>query len=364
MNTPTAVAARVSEWLGGRPTRPVASGTWAIACLLRALADRYPRRRLALPAFLCHNPLAAALYASWTPVFCDVDPGTGVPTPASWRQALDAGVDAVLLVHLFGNPQDPHDLARECRARGVFLIEDACQSLGATIDGQPCGSFGDTSVMSFGHTKQIDAGGGAVLASENRDLLARIAELADQTTALATSSRGARADQYTHQFYLAKARLLEDGPVAVAGLAQSYVGLVPTYWEGDAAAIVAGLDSLDARTRERRRKADLYRTLLSGSGISEVGQGDAAAPWRFCFRLPGIDRATQEAVANRVRERGVHVSNWYLPLTWLLADDGSTREPMPGATTLSAEIFQLWLDGTTSDDGVRAAATALREALP
>ncbi len=357
------VTKSVSAWLGGRLTKPIATGTWAIACLLLAIGETRPKRRLALPAFLCHNPLAAALYAGWSPVFCDVDPATGTPNIQTWRKAMDSGVDAVLLVHLFGNPESLKTLAHECQMRDVFLIEDACQALGAKVDGLPCGSFGDASVLSFGHTKQIDAGGGAMLASENEELLARVTEIAAQAEPCSTSSRKDALNAYKRRFYNAKIRMQESGSTALAGLADDYVHLVPSRWQGDCEAIISGLAELDKRTVERRRKASLYRQLLSDSGVLEVGGHETSSPWRFCFRLPGIDRSTQESIADRVRANGVNLSNWYLPLPWMQTAQKLFQET-PGSTTISTEIFQFWLDETTTDQSIREAVQVFKASMP
>lgn len=306
------------------------------------------------------------LLAGWTPLFCDVDPATGLVPDHEWQKALELGVDALLFVHLFGNPADPRGILAACQARGVFFLEDACQALGASVDGRPCGSFGDASVLSFGYTKLIDAGSGGMLLSDDAALVAEVAKRAGGRAYLSAQRYQALQSELSRLFYERKEKLAAGAqtPAAIfAGLIARYGEVVPAPWEADAALIAARLGSLRQSVAERLRKAGLYAKLLAGSGTVSLGMAGDSAPWRYCFRVPGIGPARQESISASLRLQGVHLSNWYLPTHWMVEQPQLATGALAGTERLAAEVFQLWLDESTDDARIAANAAAFLAAL-
>ena len=116
-------------------------------------------------------------------------------------------------------------------------------------------------------------------------------------------------------------------------------------------------------TAERRRKFALYADLLRDAGIAPLRMAAGAAPWRFCFRVPQLNRARQEQFAAALRAKGVHVSNWYVPTHWMAPQPCLRTGALEGTLRLHAEIFQLWLDPATDDARIRANAAAFRDVI-
>jgi CDP-6-deoxy-D-xylo-4-hexulose-3-dehydrase len=84
------------------------------------------------------------------PVFIDVDPITMGPRLDRLEAAFVPGkTKAVMLAHALGNPFDLDEIVRFCRDKGLWLIEDNCDSLGSTWGGKLTGTFGDLSTQSF-----------------------------------------------------------------------------------------------------------------------------------------------------------------------------------------------------------------------
>ena len=113
----------------------------------------------------------------WVPVFIDVDFTTLNALPETVMAAKTARTRAVVLAHTLGNPYRADVLGRWCEAEGLYLIEDCCDALGATIsvavDGSavraPVGSFGDLATLSFYPAHHITTGeGGAVIPADGR----------------------------------------------------------------------------------------------------------------------------------------------------------------------------------------------------
>ncbi len=89
------------------------------------------------------------------PSWCDVDLHTHVATAKSIEKALTPRTKAVVVVHLYGYVADMPEIAALCREKGVILIEDTAQAIGAEIDGRKAGTFGDMSIFSFHSHKNL-----------------------------------------------------------------------------------------------------------------------------------------------------------------------------------------------------------------
>jgi CDP-6-deoxy-D-xylo-4-hexulose-3-dehydrase len=97
------------------------------------------------------------------PVLVDVELGTYDAIPEMLREAVSNKTKAIMMAHTLGNPFDLGTVKELCEQHGLWLIEDSCDALGSTYDGQRTGSFGDTATASFYPAHHITTGeGGAV----------------------------------------------------------------------------------------------------------------------------------------------------------------------------------------------------------
>jgi dTDP-4-amino-4,6-dideoxygalactose transaminase len=134
--------------------------------------------RVAVPAMTFVASASAIVLNQHRPVFVDVDPATMLMDSSVVLDLVRRRqVDAVIAVHLYGQLADLDELAREARERGIALVEDAAQALGASRHGRPPAAWGDVSSLSFDPTKVVGAcgSGGALLT--NSDTLAESARL-------------------------------------------------------------------------------------------------------------------------------------------------------------------------------------------
>jgi CDP-6-deoxy-D-xylo-4-hexulose-3-dehydrase len=98
------------------------------------------------------------------PVLVDVELGTYDAMAHMLREAVTNETKAIMMAHTLGNPFDLDTVRELCEHHGLWLIEDSCDALGSTYDGQRTGSFGDTATLSFYPAHHITTGeGGAVL---------------------------------------------------------------------------------------------------------------------------------------------------------------------------------------------------------
>ncbi|MDR1777491.1 MAG: DegT/DnrJ/EryC1/StrS family aminotransferase [Desulfovibrio sp.] len=89
------------------------------------------------------------------PVWADIDPHTRVATAESIEKRITPHTRAVVVVHLYGYAADMPEITRLCKERGIILIEDAAQAIGAEVGGRKAGSFGDMSIFSFHSHKNL-----------------------------------------------------------------------------------------------------------------------------------------------------------------------------------------------------------------
>lgn len=152
------------------------SGTSALSLALRAVVAERQDRPVAIPSYCCYDVATAVVGANVPAVTYDLDPDTLGPDPESLRDAVRAGVGAVVVAHLYGIPVDLSPVLDLCEPEGIPVVEDAAQSAGGRYRGRRLGSFGSLSVLSFGRGKgTTGCGGGALLANDEAgvELLAR-----------------------------------------------------------------------------------------------------------------------------------------------------------------------------------------------
>ena len=135
------------------------------------------------------NPV---VYEGGIPVFIDTDPDTWNMDPVALERAFDLYPDVKLVVYaeLYGFPGKVDRIRDICRKHGALLIEDAAESMGATLNGKQCGSFGDYGAISYNGNKIITGSTGGCLLTNDADV-------AEQTRKWSTQARES-APWYQH----------------------------------------------------------------------------------------------------------------------------------------------------------------------
>ena len=107
------------------------------------------------------------IFEGATPVFADVDPQTLNLDPAAVEAAITDRTKAVVAVDMFGYPCELDELRALCERRGITLIEDSAEALGAEYRGTPVGGHGPSAVFGFYPNKQIATGEGGVVVTHS-----------------------------------------------------------------------------------------------------------------------------------------------------------------------------------------------------
>jgi perosamine synthetase len=143
----------------------VSSGTAGLHLALLTLGIG-PGDEVILPSFTFIAVANTVAQVGATPVFADIDPHTLNLDPAAVERALTPRTRAIMVVHTFGIPAAMDELLSLAERCSLFVIEDACEAIGAAYGDppRPVGSFGDLAVFGFYPNKQMTTGeGGAVL---------------------------------------------------------------------------------------------------------------------------------------------------------------------------------------------------------
>jgi len=124
----------------------------------------------------------AILYQNARPIFVDSDEGWNI-SPELLRKAIEEAPKkpkALIITHLYGQLCKVDELVAICKEEGIYLIEDAAESLGASFQEKQSGTFGDMAVYSFNGNKILTTSGGGMLVSHNKEWIEKAKFLSTQ----------------------------------------------------------------------------------------------------------------------------------------------------------------------------------------
>jgi CDP-4-dehydro-6-deoxyglucose reductase, E1 len=159
-----------SRWLGVRHSVFVNSGSSANLVTLAALRELYgPGGEVIVPTITWVSDIAAVLHCGFEPVFVDIDPRTLGMDNEQVLAKVTPRTRAVFLTHVLGYNALGRRLLDELRMRGIPLLEDVCESHGATFEGRKLGTFGLASNFSFYYAHHLSTIEGGMVSTDNAD---------------------------------------------------------------------------------------------------------------------------------------------------------------------------------------------------
>jgi dTDP-4-amino-4,6-dideoxygalactose transaminase len=169
----------VADYLGIPFAIGVSSGTDALLLALTEMGVG-PGDEVIAPAFTFIATATGIARLGAKPVFVDVAPGSFQMDPDRLAAAITPRTRAIIPVHLYGDPAPIEEYLRAAAAQGrpIPVIEDACQAIGARIDGKSLGAFGEWGCYSFYPTKNLPACGDAgLMVTRDRERAERVRRL-------------------------------------------------------------------------------------------------------------------------------------------------------------------------------------------
>lgn len=160
-----------SRWLGVRHSVFVNSGSSANLVTLAALRELHGAGgEVIVPSITWVSDIAAVLHCGFEPVFVDVDPRTLGMDNGQVLAKVNSRTRAVFLTHILGYNALSQRLLDELKAKNIPLLEDVCESHGATFAGRKLGSFGLASNFSFYYAHHLSTIEGGMVCTDSEDL--------------------------------------------------------------------------------------------------------------------------------------------------------------------------------------------------
>lgn len=159
-----------SEWLGVKHSVMVNSGSSANDLTMIALRETYGPGEVIVPPLTWVSDISSVLRADLKPVFVDIDPHSLAMDSKRIIEAITPNTRAVFLTHVLGYNGLTGELLNELKTRNIPLIEDVCESHGATHNNQKVGSFGWASNFSFYYAHHMTTIEGGMISTNDDDL--------------------------------------------------------------------------------------------------------------------------------------------------------------------------------------------------
>jgi dTDP-4-amino-4,6-dideoxygalactose transaminase len=347
------------EWaarLGARAAIAVSNGTAGLHLSLIAAGVQQGDFVITSP-FSFVATANVILYERAVPIFVDIDPDTLAIDVERTLEAMDTlshrgagdawlprgfdrrsgAVRAVVPVHLFGRPMEMSAIVDASRQHRVAVVEDACEAIGASIDGLPVGRWGDTGVFAFYPNKQMTTGEGGMIVTDRDDWVPILRSL---------RNHGRDSQTWTHKRLGYNYRL--DELSAALGLAQTR--------------------RLDELLDKRAAVAERYRELLAGiDGLTPLAvprHGMRMSWFAFIVRLDGgIDR---DRLIARLDARGVPTRPYFPAIhlqPFYRERFGYRPGDFPHAEAASRSLLALPFHGRLADDDIQYVCEALAKEL-
>jgi len=280
----------------------------------------------------------SVLYERAIPVFIDVDPATGNIDPARIEERITARTKAILPVHVFGQPADMDPILEIGKRRGLAVIEDACEAIGAEYKGRRVGALGDAGVFAFYPNKQMTTGEGGIVVTRRPDWVKILASLRNQ------------------------GREEMNGWLDHARLGYNY-----RMTELSAALGVVQIGRIDELLANRARVAAAYSQRLAripGVTVPFIAETTTRMSWFvYVIRLdPAVDR---DRVVMGLKENGIPARPYFpaIHLQPLYRQLGHQPGAYPVTEQLSRQSLALPFHGRLSDDDVDYVCSRLQKLI-
>ncbi|MEK6533132.1 MAG: DegT/DnrJ/EryC1/StrS family aminotransferase, partial [Nitrospirota bacterium] len=278
----------MAQYVGVKHAIAVNSGTSALHLIVRALGIGQGDEVITTP-FSFIASANCILMEGARPVFVDIDPESYNIDPAKIEAAITPRTKAILGVDVFGRCAEWDRIEAIAKRKGLLVIEDSCEAIGAEVFGRRAGTFGEAGCFAFYPNKQMTTGEGGMILTDRDDL-----------AALCKSMRNQGRDE--GQAWLEHARL----------------GFNYRLSDIQCALGIAQLSRLEELLSKRAAVAELYGNRLRKLEGLMIPQGPTQGrmSW-FVYVVRLADRFSREdrdSILRGLKDQGIGCNNYFAPI--------------------------------------------------
>lgn len=311
----------LSQYIGARYAMAFNSGTSALHATLLACGIGQGDEVI-VPSFTFIATANAPLFVGAKPVFADIEEKTYGLDPEDVERKITPKTKAILPIHYGGLPCLIPELKRIAEKHNLLLIEDAAESIGASVDGKKVGSFGSAAILSFCANKVITTGEGGAIVTDSP-------EIYEKLKLIRSHGRAETANYFSSTEYM------------------DYVALGYNFRMSDitAALGVAQLKKIDEIIKMRRKNAERLSAKLSQ--IGEIGLPYSPDSYSHVYQMYTIQvrdgREKRDALATYLAQKGVMTKVYFYPvhLTHYYRNELGYRCELPTTERVSEQVLTL-----------------------
>lgn len=274
----------ITETFGCKYAQLTSSGTTALTTAMASLGIGYGDEVI-MPAFTFVASFEAVLSVGAVPVLVDIDE-TLTLNPVAVRNAITPKTKCIMPVHMCGSMANLDALAAICKEHNLLLLEDACQSIGASYKGKALGTIGHAGTFSFDFVKMITCAEGGVVMTNDKDVYTKSDGYTDHGHDHLGVDRGADL----HPFIGYNSRISELH--AAVGLAQ-----------------IRKLDRFLELQKKNNKTLRAYLEQIPEVSFREVPEGGDDSCSFLSWFLPSA--ALTQAVVAEMKAQGILAGNFY-----------------------------------------------------
>lgn len=314
---------QISSYTGSKHTIVVNSGTAALHCAINSLGLKKGDAVITSP-FTFVASVNAILFEGANVIFADIELDDFNISPDSVNSKITSETKAILPIDLYGHPAD----YKKLRQFNLPIIEDACQSIGASINDKKTGTLGDIAAFSMYATKNIFSAEGGFITTDSDELAKKCSIFKNH-------------GQNPEKRY-------------------EYISLGYNYRLSDVLASIAlpQIGQIDTITEKRNRNAALYQKSLSdikGIVLPKTKKNVKHAFHQYTIRVTEECPVDRQTLATKLQEKGISTGIYYpQPLHYYPCFKSFGYKPgdFPRAELAATQVLSLPVHQNLSDDDI------------
>ncbi len=349
---------KISSLVGSENGLLLGRGSTAFAVALKAIRLSTKKNKIIMPTMSCSALPQVAIYEGFKIAYVDINLKNLGFSELDLAEVDFEEVAAVFIVHQFGLASDIKNIKEIIQSKvkhKIYYIEDVCQSIGGTINGNPLGTEADYSISSFGGDKIIsNTYGGGFLGVKNKECLeaataaVKILEFYDLKTEEATYLSQSHRNFYHAVVDLQRVELSKSLTFTNDNI-RPYKKLYYKKYDSRADEFIEKeISNLKNNMKERVRRGWAYHKVISSiDSLKLFDWYNSGCLWRFPFM---VQNATDQVnLTLRLRRAGYDISNHY----WSLPKLFGIEKSYYNTEFFQRRIINLWVNSEYNADRIK-----------